>query len=133
MSKFKIFTDPDNDDKYVVITFFSKINVRVYIDFDINKYNKISGVYLLNNHYIGSSCDIVKRIKQHIQMAIIGKHHNSKLIQSIREDWEYGDYFIYFSLLDKDMDTEYVWYQKYKDWRFPLVNIDIKNMRGYES
>lgn len=44
-----------------------------------------SGVYVINESYVGSSCDIYNRVIKHIRESINGSHKNIKLRMSIMD------------------------------------------------
>jgi hypothetical protein len=61
----------------------SKLLNTVEWCFDTSK--TISGVYIINDSYIGSSCDIYNRIIKHVRESINGSHKNVKLRMSIMD------------------------------------------------
>lgn len=90
---------------------------------------KISGIYMIFNHqsfkyYIGSSCNIFKRITTHINELSKNKHH-SRVLQRA---WnKYGNNSFSFSILELcKFDKTLIIEQKYLDLLNPAYNCSLK-------
>lgn len=92
----------------------------------ISSSDKVSGVYCIQNlktrdKYIGSSCNIRKRIGVHLRELKKGKHH-SKILQRAYDKYTIDNFIFYIIELN---DTPLISEQYYLDLLKPKYNISL--------
>lgn len=99
-------------------------------DFVKNKANVVSGIYAIicmdtMRSYVGSSYNILQRIKQHLQQLKSGKHYNQELQKDFNAEYTYIEILEQVDDVDKLPERESYWCS----YGYNLYNTDINHCK----
>lgn len=83
--------------------------------------SKISGVYIIDDKYIGRSISVKDRIKKHVYRAVIGTCENKRLQNYLLEKYATGQ-FIHVRLLHHRVEREFPIMQRVLSRGHKLLN-----------
>lgn len=108
------FTPDDNWNKF--------LNYFFQIDFTKKRY---SGIYLIDNFYIGKTQNLRIRLKCHIQTCFNGHHFNNALRQHINDCIKISQPMP-VKIIDTNTSNERYHIKKYLSEGYNLLNLDVR-------